>query len=283
MRESDAPCRLFVYLAREAPTGVVLRRGPSDWVRMSIWHTDTDRFEHGQWLKGRVYERRCDVSADGSLFVAFVRQDGGKGSADSWVAVSRPPWFTALAVWLVGGTWHTGGFFPDRWSLWVGFSDGAPDIGTVPAWLRRTPPRAIPYIDGTAEWTDRTVHFNRLLRDGWRLTENEASRTTWERFMPTTEARALLMTQQVENFGTYGGLYAVDYALRKADGSVRPLGRATWADWDQRGRLVLARAGRLFGGSGVDELELIEDFNDQKPDPQPAPAWARDWPSPTSS
>src|SRR4026207_1894230 len=73
-----APCRLFVYLAREAPVGVVLRRGPSDWVRLSVWHTDTDSVEHGQWMKGRVYERRSDVSADGSLFVAFVRQSGGR-------------------------------------------------------------------------------------------------------------------------------------------------------------------------------------------------------------
>src|SRR5919198_5909820 len=71
---SSAPCRLFVYLAREAPVGVVLRRGPSAWVRLSVWHTDTDAFEHGQWFKGRVYERRCDVSADGSLFVYFARK-----------------------------------------------------------------------------------------------------------------------------------------------------------------------------------------------------------------
>ena len=61
----EAPCRLFVYLAREAPMAVVLRRGPTDWARLSLWHTDSDRVEHGQCLKGRVYERRSDLSADG--------------------------------------------------------------------------------------------------------------------------------------------------------------------------------------------------------------------------
>src|SRR2546423_531311 len=94
-------CRLFVYLAREAPIAAVLRRGPTDWCRLSLWRTNLDTFEHGQWLKGRVYERRCDISADGSLFVAFVRQSGGRDrggkSADTWVAISRPPYFTALA------------------------------------------------------------------------------------------------------------------------------------------------------------------------------------------
>jgi hypothetical protein len=68
------PCRLVVYLAREAPIGIVLRRGPSAWAWSSVWHTDTDTFEHGQWFHGRVYERRSDVSADGSLFVYFARK-----------------------------------------------------------------------------------------------------------------------------------------------------------------------------------------------------------------
>ena len=68
-----APCRLFVYLASEAPIGVVLRRGPSAWTRLSVWHTDTDTFEHGQWFRGRVYERRSDVSPDGALFAYFAR------------------------------------------------------------------------------------------------------------------------------------------------------------------------------------------------------------------
>src|SRR5689334_17277023 len=95
------PCRLFVYLARDAPIGVVLRRGPSDWVRLSRWRTDTDGFEHGQWMRARVYERRCDLSPDGSLFVAFVRgqPDEPAPNRDTWIAVSRPPWFAALALW----------------------------------------------------------------------------------------------------------------------------------------------------------------------------------------
>ena len=112
------PCRLFVFLARDAPLGLVLRRGPSDWFRLSRWRTDTDALEHGQWLRGRVYERRSDLAPDGSLFVAFVRRSGGPRraspeAADSWVAISRPPYFTALALWFVGGTYWLGGCFPE--------------------------------------------------------------------------------------------------------------------------------------------------------------------------
>lgn len=276
-----SPCRLFVYLAREAPLGVVLRRGPSDWARLSVWHTESDTFEHGQWIKGRVYERRSDVSADGSLFAAFIRQSGGRAvdrpNADSWVAVSRPPWFTALAVWFVGGTYHTGAFFPERNALWVGFMEQPPDIGRVPRWLSITKPRDIPYIDGTNEWTDRTVHFNRLLRDGWERVEDSTYRTKWERSHPG-EPLTLLMTQQFEDFRLFGGPYVVDYGVRLDGGREHTIGQATWADWDRRGRLVIARDGKLLEWEPGGSLREIADFNAQAPEPEAAPARARAWP-----
>lgn len=95
---TTAPCRLFVYLAHDAPLGIVLRRGPSAWTRLSLWHTDTDVIEHGQWFRGRIYERRSDISTDGSLFLYFARKDGarsgGMDGVDSWLALSRPPWLS---------------------------------------------------------------------------------------------------------------------------------------------------------------------------------------------
>jgi hypothetical protein len=245
---------------------------------VSLWRTDTDTLEHGQWLKGRVYERRSDLSADGALFAAFVRQSGMKrtqSNADSWIALSRPPYFTALAVWFVGGTYHTGAFFPAADTLWLGYSeDVPPDVGATPAGLTIAPPRAIPYIDGTAEWTERTVHFNRLLRDGWRLVDREPHASMWERPHPT-EPMTLTMMHVFEDFRRFGGPYSVSYSVTTADGREHVIGEATWADWDHRGRLVVTRGGCLSIWHPSGTFELIEDFNDQTPDPQPAPDWAR--------
>ena len=281
VRDSSSPapaCRLFVYLARRAPVGVVLRRGPSDWARLSLWHTDTDSIEHGQWLKGRVYERRCDVSADGRLFAAFIRKSGGgsplRSGPDSWVALSRPPYFTALAVWFVGGTYHTGACFPADDTLWLGFSDQTtPDIGAVPPGLSIAAPGMLPYIERSAEWTERTVHFNRLLRDGWTMTGSSPAITAWHKRHPS-EPRALTMTQLFEGFNRPGGPYVVDYDVVSDAGGTTTVGQASWADWDHRGRLVMTRDGRL--GAWVDGtgFQLIEDFNPHVPDPQPAPPGA---------
>src|SRR5690349_10075456 len=48
MTNPPPPARLFVLLASNSPVGVILRRGPTDWVQMIKWHTDTDKFEEGQ-------------------------------------------------------------------------------------------------------------------------------------------------------------------------------------------------------------------------------------------
>lgn len=281
MAQSQSPCRLFVYLARTVPLGVVLRRGPSDWVQLSLWHTDSDTLEHGQWFKGRVYERRCDLSADGSLFVYFARKSTGRTLAgplrDSWLALSRPPWFTALALWSVGGTYHTGGYFTETDSLFIGGTD-QPDHGILPAMLDLTSQAT--YIDRTPEWTERTVLFNRLLRDGWQpsptLSDPAAS---WQRRDPTGR-QTLTMTQATApDFRVYGGPHVMTYSVRTdSDGVSRPLGRATWADWDHRGRLVLAQAGRLLHWEPSGTLRELADFAEQRPMPAAAPAWARVWP-----
>lgn len=274
-----APCRLFVYLARTAPIGVVLRRGPSDWVRLSLWHVSDDRFEHGQWMRARVYERRCDLSADGGLFVAFVRGVAGpnQANADTWVTISRPPYFTALALWFVGGTYYTGGYFPDRDALWLGWDSPPPDQGRLPRWLHMTSERP-PYIDGTNDWTDRTVWMNRLLRDGWTRRAG-AEPETWERRHPAGDGLLTMVIRSNADLRAYGGRYVIEYAVCSEPGGVEiELGQAAWADWDQRGRLIIAREGRMLQRELDGTLTEIADFNDQQPDPQPAPDWVTEWP-----
>jgi hypothetical protein len=102
-----------VLPAAEAPRAVVLRRGPSPWVHVLLWHTDTDEMEPGAWFRGRIYEDRCDLSPDGTLLLYFAFQGRKHGTAyrESWTAVSRAPWLQALVLWPHGSTWGGGGRF----------------------------------------------------------------------------------------------------------------------------------------------------------------------------
>ena len=93
-------------------------------------------------------------------------------------------------------------------------------------------------------------------------------------------ARVQTTNNEPGRFGAYGGRYVIECAVRmELDGSEVELGRATWADWDQRGRLIIAREGRILQWQ-LTCITEIADFNDQTPDPQPAASWATDWPDP---
>jgi hypothetical protein len=107
------PPRLFVVLARDAPVGLILRRGPARWYHLVRWHTGEDRFESGAWFRGRLYEERCDLSPDGELFLYFAMQGSRFPTSykGTWTAVSRAPWLHALVLWPHGDTWGGGGRF----------------------------------------------------------------------------------------------------------------------------------------------------------------------------
>ena len=139
------PCRLFVIPARDAAVAAVLRRGPSDWYQIIRWDTSSDEFADGAWFKGRIYEDRCDLSADGELFVYFCH--GGRSRAeytDSWTAVSRLPWLSALALWPSGTTYGGGGRFVGNRKLIL--RNGKHDV-PHPNHL----PHGLDLIDGAAE------------------------------------------------------------------------------------------------------------------------------------
>jgi hypothetical protein len=122
------PCRLDFVFAAKAPVAVILRRGPTRSVKMIIWHTNTDRFEDGEWWRGRVYEDKCGLSPDGRLFVYFGYQWKPRYVPEgffAFTAVSRPPNFRPVALWPADGTWGGGGHFTDNKRLVLNYGEGA--------------------------------------------------------------------------------------------------------------------------------------------------------------
>ncbi len=104
--------RLHLFFALENDRAVILRQGPSKQFRLILWHRDDDRFEDGQWLRHSVSPDWCDLSPDGQYFL-YHALDGrwhsdGEGS---YSAISRPPYFTALALFPIGDKWAGGGRF----------------------------------------------------------------------------------------------------------------------------------------------------------------------------
>ncbi|EGF90901.1 hypothetical protein ABI_23130 [Asticcacaulis biprosthecium C19] len=97
MVTADTTARLFAIIARQTRKAVVFRRGPSRTVLLLTWDLESDTLTAGQWFKGRIYERRCDLSPDGELLCYFAAKHHGRPG--TWTAISRPPYLKALALW----------------------------------------------------------------------------------------------------------------------------------------------------------------------------------------
>src|SRR5438067_10571875 len=106
------PARLHVLLASHSPLAVVLRKGPTNAVCSILWDRSADQFNLGQWMRGRIYERRADISADGKHWIYLAR--GGRVNSPtkgSWTAISRVPWLKAVVLHGKGDCWLGGGLF----------------------------------------------------------------------------------------------------------------------------------------------------------------------------
>jgi len=297
------PCRAHPILAQAAPKAVILRRGPSDWVQLSVWHTDSDRLEPGQWFRGRVYERRCHLSPDGELLVYFANKIGvrtlqDKGYTYAWTAVSRPPYFTALALWPKGDCWHGGGLFLRERELWLNHWPGQaePHPSHRPKGLRVQP-------NPLARGEDWPIFTRRLALAGWEKTRERESLTepgrasararlfhdpawvgaetvavepeTWEKAAPGGGAQLAYLCYGHDWRGSLRWLEA--YRLMGAGEAERELPGVTWADWDQRGRMVFVRRGVLYGCERGEGPRVIANLNPSEPERLEAPDWARRW------
>lgn len=105
---TPASCSLTAILSDLAPVGVIARRGPSRQCCIIRWDLARDRFEIGQWYKGRVQLEALSPSGEWMLTTC------SKGY-DVWSVLSKPPYLTAHGLWHIGDHWGAGGaFLSDR-------------------------------------------------------------------------------------------------------------------------------------------------------------------------
>jgi hypothetical protein len=283
---------LFVIQARQSPRAVIFRRGPSQHVLMCVWHTDTDRVEEGQWIRGRVYERRADLSPDGTKLLAFVGQY--RRPMQTWSAISTPPWWTAHVVFPKGDAWGGGGLFDDARTVSLNHSYG--DVTIDPS--SKVPPKLrVRAMNRGRGGEDFPVYEQRLLRDGWRVVSSGkggppdfGAPVVWRYGIPWEYARArprdpsLEVRMRILGVNERGGdWYVVEHHVVRCEADdeelVLDLGRAEWADWDARGDLVWAKDGVLYRARPprLDTPRVVADLRDRTFEARPCPPSARVW------
>ena len=259
------PARLHVLLAREAKVGLVIRRGPSKSVCTVLWNRDQDRFKLGQWMHGRIYERRSDLSPDGRRFIYFAMngrwQSETKGS---WTAISRVPYLKAISLFAKGDCWHGGGLFLSNREFWLNDGYGHTELRAASDLRRNVDSHPTDYFGGEC----LTVYYNRLQRDGWVIQDKEyQGATLFEKKLPKSWLLRKLAFAEI-GAPPGRGCYWDAYELRhESTDTVLAFPKWEWADfvdgrmvWAIEGQLRVARLGR---GNLLDE-KLLHDFNDMK-------------------
>jgi hypothetical protein len=277
-------CWQFVLLARNAAVGVVVRGGPSKWWHLTLWNTRQDRFSSGQWFRGSLYLRKCDLSPDGQFFSCFAgkyqRGARDRGYGDTWVAVSRPPYFTALALWPVGETWGGHTMFMD---------DGTFHSGTLKAHHPDHPPGPLHVVPHSflklddpflwiAPWENTGWRPVRLPDDVKKTSYFDQRVATWRK-----TAGKLCLTRSVDRADDkFPSRRPSLYTISKGGESTElALFEAHWADFDQRGRLVATAGGSALEGK-IDrhrglQWHRLAAFQDERPERVETPGWAQHW------
>lgn len=86
----EIPARIHILLARDNPQALVIRRGPSKQTSVIGWNRENDCFTMGQWLKGKLYHFRSDISPNGQHWVYFAM--GARGQTWTDIDGNRILW-----------------------------------------------------------------------------------------------------------------------------------------------------------------------------------------------
>lgn len=270
--------RLHVLLAREVDYAVVIRRGPSKHVCTVGWDMKTNEFALGQWLKGRIYERRSDLSPDGKYMIYFAMNGKWNSIAKgSWTAISKAPYLKAMCLWPKGDCWNGGGLFLSDTEYWINDRYCSVDDG--------------PELDDTKNSTGLIrilerpsdkyfgnecpgIYYLRLLRDGWTLARRDSDAAYFEKRLSDCWSLRKTAHETTDHPAGKGCYYDEHELFNSAANTSIKFPEWEWAD-SKNDRLYWTENGILFQGEinceGLSGIKELKNFNDMGFEPIEAP------------
>jgi hypothetical protein len=260
------PARLHVLLASDAPLGVIIRRGPSNHVATLLWDRKKDTLQLGQWLKGRIYERRSDLSPDGKYFMYFAMNGRWQSeSKGAWTAISRAPFLKALTMLTKGDCWHGGGLWQSKNTYWLNDGYGHALLQTSSETTRDK--HFMPTENYGGECPG--VYYHRLLRDGWKYISHSTVAKWKDKHIFEKSIREGWILRKIAHAETGAPIGKACYwdeheLIHAASDKTLCFPDWEWADMDGK-RLVWASFGKLYAAKlnskGLMAEKELFDFN----------------------
>jgi hypothetical protein len=270
MTGSKAACRLHVLLAKNADIGIVFRRGPAAWWHILKWDLANLSLEPGAWLQGTLYPARSAVSNDGMVIAYYAMH----GSWNTYLALSKPPWLKALCAWKTAGTWTTGAYFKSDGTLCAfgALCEEQPFHGSCP----------FPFKFGGTDINWNRAREFQFMMNGW---QPKAVDMSAENFNPGPNEVIELSKNSPQDprlaLNKYSEFGSCLYSITYPDSQEIHLSDVVWADFDRKGRLVIASVTGELRICEINDSNLATVFsrnlNSLKPTPVQAPEWASRW------
>lgn len=283
--------RIFFLKSRITNSAIVFRRGPTDWIQMSIWNLDNDTLEPGQWINKKVPMRNCDLSPSGNyLMYAVDNFENG----NSRTVICKPPFWTGLTVWEHGDLLFDtgGGTFADEKTVLLNLkSTQALEHYPVPSHLNVT------LFQTQKEYSLPKGHVNLLHEyrqeiNGW----TEQNDPTFLQQETDLESLAPIVPKLWKKPITHSAaLYWISFYDSKQRKNIDwfYLGRkeskiklhdVSWADIDNNNRIIATKEGKLYaskratdGSVAYTNLEMLHDLNALQPVSIPTPLNMQTW------
>jgi len=227
-------------------------------------------------VRKKLFPRRCDLSADGKLFLYYL-SGGIDGRYRVFGGISRTSWLHPLASWDEHDTWGRGSCFVTASTLHTWGETRDVDLSTTRVTVQKND--VVSFVNERRRgWAEAPDCPPRGVDDHW----DEKRSVILEKESPSHAGVLRLVGGPYQPEGGMDGR-APAFEIQLRPGGRRKLGDVAWADWDHRGRLLVAtkdgflRAESIEGG----EQTVVEehDLSNLTPNPQAAPEWASSAPS----
>ncbi len=264
---------LYCIFAREAPKAVIFRRGPSKQVRLIGWDVATNRFELGQWFKGRIYAEKSDLSPSGKSLIYYAAKYNYGSEHGTWIALSTPPYLTAHTLWPATGTWNILSLFETDARL--ALATYRSDSSLKPIEPFRVPQGLTVNCRPWPGYFHVRADHDRLLRDGWIVDTGDPIYRGQNADTPLVYSKLIVDDFRLRVTAKSDG--TLSHAIFKGDESAKEL-HAEWADTYGE-RLYFSHGGRLLTGdlSRPSMSTVLADFTDMQFEEVVSPLSAVEW------
>lgn len=238
---------LFCILARNSQKSVIFRRGPTKQVLLILWDRKKDQFKIGQWFRGRIYERRCDLSPSGN-FLIYCAGHRKYPKYKTWTAVSSPPQLETIFRFSKEDAWGGGGLFENESKILLNHSFHSCKNEDQQNAFHNANFNIQPLNDHSGSGEDFPIYDIRLRRDDWSCMTKAIwfSEIIYEKLNPKNPDIFLKMTIKMTQKKSKASLYETDYQVfTKGKLSLERL-NIHWADWDTNGDFLFSEDGKLF-------------------------------------